>query len=115
MTRLSPFAVLLTFILASATPFVAAECVPVTENPEYDSERDTPGAWTAAHDALGNPSELGARDRHFYVDNDFCQLELCSGSIWVYEESNGRAGLQRNDDFAGDRTCGLFPADTIVV
>ena len=102
------------FVSLAFTGVAQEACTPVTENPEYDSDRDTPGAWAAAHDAAGSPSELGSRDRQFYLDNDACQAELCGFSIWIYEESNGREGLQRNDDFAGDRTCGLYPADTII-
>jgi hypothetical protein len=40
-----------------------------------------------------------------YVDNDVCQLDGCTFSLWIYQESNGIPGLQRDDpihsDFAG--------------
>jgi hypothetical protein len=49
----------------------------------------------------------------YYVDNDVCQPE-CIFSIWVYEESNGIAGLQRGDEVV-DSTChGQIDADTII-
>ena len=49
-----------------------------------------------------------------YVTYDVCQPS-CLASIWVYEESNGRSGLQRDDGYV-DNTChGMIYPDTIVV
>jgi hypothetical protein len=33
-----------------------------------------------------------------FVVNDFCQLDGCTFSIWIYQESNGIIGLQRGDE-----------------
>lgn len=63
-------------------------------------------------------------DRFLYVDNDPCQLQGCTLSLWIYEESNGYEGLQRRD-YVGDEehrpawlkddTCdGLIQPDTIL-
>lgn len=35
-------------------------------------------------------------------------------SIWVYEESNGIAGLQRQDELRDDTCGGAIPGDTIL-
>lgn len=46
---------------------------------------------------------IGLGDRTFYVINDICQPVVGSGeclfSLWVYEETNGQPGLQRDDEF----------------
>lgn len=50
----------------------------------------------------------------YYIDEDFiCQLE-CWGSVWVYQESNGVAGLQRADENANDTCHGMIQGDTLV-
>jgi len=108
------FTALTTLVFVSlAMPVGAEECVPVTENPEVDTDRDAPGAVDAAQSVEGG-LVLTPGHHQYYVDNDFCQLENCGFSIWIYEESNGVAGLQRNDQFSGDRTCGLYDGDTII-
>ena len=64
-------------------------------------------------------------DRFVYVDNDPCQLDGCTLSLWIYEESNGYEGLQRQDAptwdeehrpwWLKDDTCdGLIAPDTIL-
>ena len=64
-------------------------------------------------------------DRFVYVDNDPCQAQGCGVSIWIYEESNGYEGLQRQDApttdpenrpwWIKDDTCGgLIQPDTII-
>jgi hypothetical protein len=35
-------------------------------------------------------------------------------AVWVYEESNGIAGLQRDDEIRDDTCAGQIPGDTIV-
>lgn len=61
--------------------------------------------YTSEHEVFVDP---------YYVDNDFCQLDLCGFSIWIYEETNDMAGLQRDDGFL-DTTCdGEVVADTII-
>lgn len=61
-------------------------CTPSTSSPEVD---------------VGVPNaELGS-DR-YYVDNDF---GYDMWSIWIYKESNGQPGLQRQDEIVDD-TCG---------
>lgn len=59
-------------------------------------------------------SEPEVTQGEYYVDNDACQPE-CIFSIWVYQESNGIAGLQRSDEQV-DNTCGgAIESDTIIV
>lgn len=49
-----------------------------------------------------------------YVDNDLCQ-PTCLWSAWVYQESNGMPGMQRDDPMM-DLTChGTIAGDTILV
>lgn len=94
-------------VVALAMPSGVADCVRTDSSPEFDSDRDAPGVYDAT---------VGAPHRQFYVDNDLCQTDLenqCGFSIWIYEESNGRAGLQRADDFYADELCG-GAGDTIV-
>jgi hypothetical protein len=84
------FTTLLTLAaLGIAIPAFAQECELTTSSPEVD--------------AAG-----------FYVDNDACQPD-CGYSIWIYQESNGIAGLQRGDEVHDD-TCGgaAGESDTII-
>lgn len=48
----------------------------------------------------------------YYVDYDDCD-HACPPWLWIYEESNGVPGLQRDDEMQLD-TCGYFPGDTLV-
>jgi hypothetical protein len=48
------------------------------------------------------PDASGQAGGDVYVDNDFCQLDGCSFSLWVYQETNGVAGLQRGDEVEND-------------
>lgn len=48
----------------------------------------------------------------YYVENDFCQMDPCT--FWIYEETNGVEGLQRDDDVVDDTCHGAVPGDTIV-
>ncbi len=58
----------------------------------------------------------------YYLDNDWCQSQDCGYSIWIYEETNGIANLQRQDatgddvnEFTQDDTChGMIKPDTRV-
>lgn len=54
---------------------------------------------------------LPANGSVYYVDNDLCQL-VCLSSLWIYEETNGIDGLQRDDPMWAP--CPLIAADTIV-
>lgn len=79
--------------LATTAPLAGAAhydwCTPSTSSPEIDVL--TPlGRW--------------------YVDNDAGSDFI---SIWVYEESNGQSGLQRQDEVV-DNTCGHGGGDTII-
>lgn len=91
-------------------PPAAADCVPVTSAPEIDTDRDAPGVAESLA-TLG----LTDDDARYYVENDVCQLQACGASVWVYEETNERPGLQRKDAYVGDQTCGLYPPDRAVV
>lgn len=86
--------------LALAAPSLAEGCVMTTAQPEIDSK--------LISDATGSA--------RIYVDDD-CggALILCDWiSVWMYEESNGIDGLQRQDEVRDD-TCGgrAGPGDTI--
>ena len=48
-----------------------------------------------------------------YLVNDECQPG-CAVSAHVYVESNGRAGLQRADDWADDTCGGTSRPDTLI-
>lgn len=48
----------------------------------------------------------------FYVVVDECFVG-CMPLVWVYEESNGIAGLQRADEVHDDTCGGEIPGDTI--
>ena len=54
----------------------------------------------------------------YYIDEDGCPLlavvQNCHYSFWVYEESNGIAGLQRDDEIRDDTCRGLIPGDTVI-
>jgi len=100
-------------LLATIIPDAVATCVPATSTPEYDSDRDTEGVVDLVNGEIGVFPPASSHHQ-FYVENDVCQLDMCGFSLWVYEETNAHAGLQRNDAFAGDQTCGLYSADTIV-
>jgi hypothetical protein len=49
----------------------------------------------------------------FYVDNEVCQPG-CVVAVAVYQESNGRAGLQRGDARVDDTCGGQFLPDTMI-
>lgn len=51
----------------------------------------------------------------FYVDGDACPECSLAILIWIYEESNGLAGLQRSDDVHDDTCAGEVSADTAVL
>ncbi|HUR69955.1 MAG TPA: hypothetical protein VM370_11975 [Candidatus Thermoplasmatota archaeon] len=48
----------------------------------------------------------------FYVVVDVCTDCV---SIWVYQESNGRSGLQRHDSFDDDTCSGAYTGDTRIL
>lgn len=55
-------------------------------------------------------ADLAADD--YYVIADVCDSP-CRNAVFVYEETNGFGGLQR-DDVNVDDTCGQIPSDTLV-
>ena len=62
------------------------------------------------------PDVTGELGGDLYVDNDFCQLDGCDLSIWVYQETNGHAGLQRGDEVENDvANCVGIEADTDII
>ncbi len=63
------------------------------------------GGPASADDACDS-EVVEAAGHYVVVDN----LENAHGGIWIYEESNGVEGLQRNDDSCA----GEEPADTII-
>ena len=57
--------------------------------------------YTTTYPDLIVPDQ-GALGGDIYVDSDFCQLDGCAFSIWVYQETNGLPGLQRDDGMHSD-------------
>lgn len=53
-------------------------------------------------------------DPRFYVDVDPSGVDGPILSLWVYQESNGAPGLQRDDEVVDDTCGGAFPGDTPV-
>lgn len=88
-------------ILALAIPAGADHCATFsTSDPEFDS-------------AFGASVEDAPR---FYVENDPCHMHgMCVFSIWVYRESNGIGGLQRDDEIVDDTCHGMIAGDTIIL
>lgn len=85
----TPLFVPLLLALAFTVPAGAEACVPTTSDPLVDV--------------------AGA----VYVDGDrMCCSEV--DALWVYAESNGIPGLQRQDDFVDDTCGGRIPSDTLV-
>jgi hypothetical protein len=106
------FTVLAALVAVSMmVPANAEECTIVTSSPQVDTDRDAPGVVDTVNDQAG---AFPPGHHQFYVINDLCQVDLCGWSIWIYEETNGMAGLQRKDDFIGDDTCGQVAGDTII-
>lgn len=86
----------LAIITMMAFAGAASGCEPTTASPEVSA--DIPVAGT------------------FYVDKDCPSIggSECI-SVWIYQESNGILGLQRNDD-VHDNTCGgQIDHDTVVL
>lgn len=52
-------------------------------------------------------------DGTYYVDNDICNIG-CTFSVWIYEETNAIAGLQRGDEFVDDTCHGSIESDSII-
>lgn len=90
--------ILTLLILASllATTSHASECEPRTSRPDLTIAIDDSTA--------------------VYVFDELCPLAIdCIGSFWIYAESNGIPGAQRNDDVRDDTCGGRIPSDTIVL
>ena len=49
----------------------------------------------------------------YYVVNDPCQTSGCLYSVWIYQETNGVAELQRCDESHMDENC-WCPPDTVI-
>ena len=92
MIRLLTLGLILILPLASASWYEG--CEPVTSIPEIDT----------------GPTPAG----HWYVDHDVCQPE-CPNPTWVYEESNGIDGLQRNDEMVDDTCGGVIASDRLAL
>ncbi|HUR70059.1 MAG TPA: hypothetical protein VM370_12510 [Candidatus Thermoplasmatota archaeon] len=85
---------------ALAAPALADGCVPTTTTPQLD----VAGALYVADDCEGvDPSP----------PNDHCITPL--GGKWVYQESNGIPGLQRQDDVVDDTCGGAIAGDTVLL
>lgn len=64
----------------------------------------TPTLWCGAASFPG--------DHPVYVDDDCCPE--CLYYVWIYQESNGIPGLQREDEIVDDTCHGMIVGDTIV-
>jgi hypothetical protein len=77
---------------------------------------------TSNADVDTGPASAVTGARHYVADDCFlswCTLfgltgVIVSGTLWVYEESNGVDGLQRGDEVVDDTCGGRFPGDTII-
>lgn len=79
-----------------ALPATAMDCDGYsTSRPEYSTENPTGAAV-------------------YYVDPDGFYSSTHMWSIWVYEESNGIPGLQREDEVVDDTCHGQIRGDTII-
>lgn len=57
------------------------------------------------------PRYYVAEDPHWLTCGEFGFPEC--GSIWIYEETNGIDGLQRDDDIIDDTCGGMIAGDTL--
>jgi hypothetical protein len=73
-----------------------------------------PAFATASGCSNDEPYTIGVvqPEAGFYVVNDRCQLDGCGWSVWIYQETNGIPGLQRDDTFKPAN--GGCQADTVV-
>lgn len=76
-------------------------------------------AWTTSEPrlfcgdiCLGEALDLA--DHYAFVEGGDCPSG-CIYSVWVYEETNGFAGLQRGDEMVDDTCHEMIPADRIVL
>jgi len=60
--------------------------------------------YTTSSPELTIPGDAIGGD--IYVDNDLCEPVVgdgtCTAAIWIYQETNGIAGLQRGDENVND-------------
>jgi hypothetical protein len=95
-------------LLALALQSVSASgCAPTTSATEVDTD----------------PLDLGLAPRYYFFrepcpdaspPNDHCIVWGATGVPYVYEESNGIGGLQREDEYVDDTCGGIIRGDTIV-
>ena len=57
--------------------------------------------YTTSPALLTVPDTTGALGGDIYIDNDLCQFD-CTFSIWIYQETNGIPGQQRQDEVRND-------------
>jgi hypothetical protein len=93
-------------LLALAVPAGADHCAVYDADPELT----TPATGVGLNHFLygGGEDDPGI----YYLDNDPCQPE-CAFSVWVYEETNGIPGLQRDREYGDGAGC--IDADTILL
>lgn len=87
-------------------PAAAYPCEPTTTEPLLTT--------TATGQSLS-----GDGDGVYYLDHEGCILPWgpgsCHGYYWLYEESNGIDGLQRQDYIVDDTCDGRIAGDTLVL
>lgn len=80
-------------VMLACSSAVARECEPSTSTPLVDT---------------GTPDAA-----RFYLAVE-CPLGPCVAAVWLYAESNGHGGLQRQDDHHDDTCGGLIEPDTLI-
>jgi hypothetical protein len=87
----------LALVLALAGPVGAEHCTTWSTS--------TSGAWGPFVEAGG----------HYVFTDCWTYDPECNLSFWIYEESNGIPGLQREDETHDDTCHGIIPGDRIVL
>lgn len=89
---------ILVLLFLASTAYAAEDCAETTE-----ATLVTPATGVG----------LSGDEGTYYLVNDRCQPD-CLFSVWIYEETNGRDGLQRPPDIIEDR-CSWSDYDAIVL
>jgi hypothetical protein len=92
--------------LALSIPSVslAEGCTPSSSYPELDTG-----------DPLHSGAGTGRAAPRLYGDADLCTpYYTCADTFWVYLESNGMDGLQRDDELIDDTCDGQIDGDTLI-
>lgn len=61
-----------------------------------------------------SPAHVEAGGYYVFHDDSLCPGP-CPFVVWIYQESNGHPGLQRNDDARDDTCGGQIESDTLLL